>query len=566
MQSSRGRMGTGMRQPTAMRKDINTEGVGYNSDVKIVNRPVTNHGVSGLTTAKVGPKRQVYDKSYYLNLLKAKNTEISSEIGKFKKEIEVINKDNNLYLTLERKYDILINEVRQLEGELADYNLAQDKFRAGTKVDDIMALYHHIRLQNEKKKSQLDELFLERKEMENDISEIEQQINEINQANEEKLNELDPEQKEQYDRFRTENNQLMRDINSLRAELDDVNMRLSQLDGKLKEDTLRQRAQHLREERITLLARKEKLELQTNESNLPFAEARDRLRARIKQDHSDILHLEKKVIELNKIVDTYKKNINELEIDLAESKTDQDESHKYEILHKRDREMTQFMDNFEETRANEIKQVEDLESTIATLLEHMSKSIGKTGAMPTKKDVTSMKDDLAYKKNLAENSENTYARVKTELETRNNDLEKINTLEGKIDRENKNMDEKLKNMQDEMENKFPRIDEIKGQYENEKRRLIDLKKQLTKVKPGLSKYMTYYMMKYDTGKNQVLQNDIYKQLNGLEKKMATNESQIYALRQFIEAKGTESNYMTTLGQCMSTVNELNMEIVKKTLS
>jgi len=27
---------------------------------------------------------------------------------------------------------------------LADYNLAQDKYRAGTKQDDIMALYQHI--------------------------------------------------------------------------------------------------------------------------------------------------------------------------------------------------------------------------------------------------------------------------------------------------------------------------------------------------------------------------------------------------------------------------------------
>lgn len=558
------RMGTGMRQPTAMRKEISTEGVGYNTSVNIVNRPVTNHGISGLTTAGQGPKRKVYDKSYYLNLLKSKNTEISSEIHKFKKEIEVINKDNQSYLTLERKYDILINEVRQLEGELADYNLAQDKYRAGTKVEDIMALYHHIRLQNDKKKSQLDELFLERKEIENEISEMERQINEINQANEEKLKELDPDQK--YDQLRFENNQLIRDINSLRAELDEVNTRLAHLDSKLKEDTLRQRAQHLKEERISLLAKKEKLELQTNESNLPFAEARERLRSRIKQDHSDILHFEKKITELDKIISTYKKNITELEVDLAETKTDQDESQKYEILHKRDREMTQFMENFEETREGELRQVEELEATIVTLLKHMSKSIQKSTALPSKGDVSNMKGDLAYTKGLVEGSENTFARVKIELEQRNNDLEKINTLEGKIERENKNMDDKLKNMQDEMENKFTKIESLKGDYENEKRRLIDLKKQLTKVKPGLSKYMTYYAMKYDTGKNQVLQSDIYKQLNALEKKMATNESQVYALNQFIEAKGVESNYVGSLSQCMSIVNDLNMEIVKKTLS
>jgi len=44
-------------------------------------------------------------------------------------------------VVLEKQYDDLINEVRRLEGELADYNLAQDKYRAGTKQEDIMALF-----------------------------------------------------------------------------------------------------------------------------------------------------------------------------------------------------------------------------------------------------------------------------------------------------------------------------------------------------------------------------------------------------------------------------------------
>ncbi len=36
--------------------------------------------------------------------------------------------------------------MRKLEGELADYNLALDKQRAGAHADDIMALYHHMQV------------------------------------------------------------------------------------------------------------------------------------------------------------------------------------------------------------------------------------------------------------------------------------------------------------------------------------------------------------------------------------------------------------------------------------
>ena len=145
-----------------------------------------------------GPGRKIYNKQYYLGVLKKKNQVLSSEVAKFKQDIQNINKDNSQYIILEKEYDGLINEVRKLEGELADYNLAQDKFRAGTKVEDIMALFHHIKSQNDKKKQQLDELFIERKEMENEFNDINSEINRINAANEEKVNELDPDKREQY--------------------------------------------------------------------------------------------------------------------------------------------------------------------------------------------------------------------------------------------------------------------------------------------------------------------------------------------------------------------------------
>jgi len=49
-------------------------------------------------------------------------------------------------------------------------------------------------------------------------------------------------------------------------------------------------------------------------------------------------------------------------------------------------------------------------------------------------------------------------------------------------------------------------------------------------------------MKHDTKKNQILQSEIYNKLNGIEKKLISNESQIYAIQQYIESKGAESNY------------------------
>ena len=129
-----------------------------------------------------------------------------------KTEVEDINKDNTTFLTLERQYEALIKDVRKYEGELADYNLALDKYRSDTKPDDIEALYMHIKKQNDKQKNQLDALFSEKRDMENEIQSAEDEMQQISYSNESKLNELDPEQRNEYEKLKEENIQLGQDI------------------------------------------------------------------------------------------------------------------------------------------------------------------------------------------------------------------------------------------------------------------------------------------------------------------------------------------------------------------
>lgn len=67
-----------MRQGTA----ANTAGesgfvaVGDGSEVNVQDRPVTNHGLTGIKQNNQGPGRRVYDRGYYINLLRTKNNEL----------------------------------------------------------------------------------------------------------------------------------------------------------------------------------------------------------------------------------------------------------------------------------------------------------------------------------------------------------------------------------------------------------------------------------------------------------------------------------------------------------
>ena len=61
----------------------------------------------------------------------------------------------------------------------------------------------------------------------------------------------------------------------------------------------------MKEEKASLIKKKEDLELQTNEMNLPFPEARERLLNRIKQDNAEIKQSEKDISEIRMMIETY---------------------------------------------------------------------------------------------------------------------------------------------------------------------------------------------------------------------------------------------------------------------
>ena len=184
-----------------------------------------------------------------------------------------------------------------------------------------------------------------------------------------------------------------------------------------------------------MLKRKDDLELQTNELNLPFPEARERLLNRIKQDNAEIKQLEKDIADVRRMTETYQKSVKEIEQDLQEKKSDENEAQKYEILYQKEKEINEFMEKFEEEKTQYEQEIAQHQSTIAALLEHMSKTMARENNMPTAAQYKDKKDELSFKQGQVDNAENTYARLKVELEQRQNDLEKIKTLEGRIEKE-----------------------------------------------------------------------------------------------------------------------------------
>ena len=108
-----------------------------------------------------------------------------------------------------------------------------------------------------------------------------------------------------------------------------------------------------------LSKKKDDLELQTNEMNLPLPEAREILQNRIKQDNAEIKQMDKEIIEMKKMVDTYHTNIKEIDQDLREKNSQSGEEQKYEILYQKEKEINSFTEQFEVEKTQYEKEIKE---------------------------------------------------------------------------------------------------------------------------------------------------------------------------------------------------------------
>ena len=82
-----------------------------------------------MKTSVGGVGRQVQDGSFFIGILRSKMNDIRAEIGRLRAEIDRHGKNLSQQGHLERTYETMLQEVKTLEGTLADYNLAVDKAR-----------------------------------------------------------------------------------------------------------------------------------------------------------------------------------------------------------------------------------------------------------------------------------------------------------------------------------------------------------------------------------------------------------------------------------------------------
>ena len=555
----------GMRVPTGQRQ-INQDtmkSIGFTTDTKVIDRAVSRQGLSGVVQGSGGQKieRKIQDKTYYITLLKTKINDISKEILTMNNEIGSINSDMTTYANLNKQYETLSKEVQNLEGELADYNLAGDKYRSMMKADDIEEVYNRMKLYNKKKMDESDNLFLERAKILDELQEVETENSKVLQNIEQRLLDLDPDQKAEYEQIREDNQNYIMKIYQLREEMAKLNGDLIEGENILKSNPNKMEAHKLKDSISQLQRKKEELELQTNEAGLSIEELKQRLVQKAKEQTLEKNNLDKKIPDTKKIIESHKKSIIELEREMK-SNANNDNTKAVDSISQKDKEYSAFIENYDSIKRNHYKEIQAKEEVVVALLENISEKIN-SGQTPLENSGAGIKEKIREKKDMIEKSVNTLEEAKAKYEELVVKLQRLEKLDETLKKDIKGYKDKLGRIHNEINEKFERIDEQKDFLERDSKRMKDLLVILKQNKENYNKLLTSLVLNNRTKNAQLEENDIFKRMRELEKKMQANENTIYGLQTYIESKANDNEYSGLLKECMALQKQINDELLKK---
>ncbi len=70
----------------------------------------------------------------------------------------------------------LVCQVKNLEGQLADFNLAMNRVRHNMPVEELKEMYNRTKEKNDQERRQIDQIFLQAAQVENEARELDNQL------------------------------------------------------------------------------------------------------------------------------------------------------------------------------------------------------------------------------------------------------------------------------------------------------------------------------------------------------------------------------------------------------
>uniref|UniRef100_A0A8C9TFY8 Intraflagellar transport 74 n=2 Tax=Scleropages formosus TaxID=113540 RepID=A0A8C9TFY8_SCLFO len=486
-----------------------TSGV-LSAQITVTDRPVTQQGLSGMKTGMRGPQRQILDKSYYLGLLRSKINELTTESSKLQKEIDTFNQENSVYLSYEKRAEGLAGEIKDLQGELADYNMLVDKLNTNTEMDEVMHDFSMLKAQNDREAQNMDIIFTERREKEEMLRVTESEVDGEKQATDTIMKKMTLNSQVKYSETKTANEELLQEIAHSQVKQEAL--------------LLHEKLQKLEQHRDSLVS----------ESNMNSPKEREQLLTQV---------------SMTVIINNLTNSTDQVPLQTL-------------VTVMSTFNLTDFLESFEDTKAQELERNLQIQAGIVALLEHTSRNMNRINQISsvTASELKSMKEDLIFKETEMHKSQNTADGLTSERQRLQQDLQNVEQLEGKINLELHSLKEKIQHMTEGLYT-YNNLSALKATGEGKKKKLWEDRESLIQRRETFRKAMADVNDEYETLQTRLVENETHAQLTNLEKKWQHHEQNNYVMREFIASKRMESDYHAVLKNVMAQLTEYNKVLV-----
>lgn len=545
------------------------QGVALGTTVNVSERPVTQQGMRGMSTA-AGPRRQVQDSNYYVGLLHQKVGELTAEVGKLDREVRERERAMNEFGGLRKRRETLLAEVRGLEGTLADYNLAMDKARGGTDPSELNEYIAEYEVKNKQLAAEVDRVFVIKKQTDEEARQIEMQISVLHEQAQRKLS-VDPQKFEQYQRLLGESQRLKAEQGQITNEIEGVVAKTQELESSLGGGQRSFKEEY--EKLVKRLAIVERDERNASEEvdvwETPDAkEAMDKLKNRVEKQSNDLKDADGISRNLQDQLEASKRQLRELNEELESQASGRQQSagasdqEKYDKLRERDEEMTRFIESFEETKESIASDQLKTRETIVALLEHISQGLEQENNMPSQEQLEEMRDEATFKERHLESSKQTAERLSLEAKQREAELLKIDNLDEKIHIEIASLEQKMSVMRSDME-EFDDLEGLRQRHGATMSSLSKLLKDYQGRKENIKSQVAQLSAKYEEHKAKISASEAHKTLSGLESKLKTYAQTVFHLQEYVETKGRQVDYALLKENCKHLAEQLNAHAKRK---
>ncbi|KAL6437950.1 hypothetical protein ACFW04_004330 [Cataglyphis niger] len=523
-------------------------------NVSMLDRPITQHGIAGMrpgTTRGLPMTRQIQDKRYYEGLLQLKIRELTQEIGKIMKDIEIQNKEKATFLHYDKRAKSLAAELTNLQAELADYNLVVDKMTLDVDKEVIEQEAKELALMNERTTAEIEKMFEQRKEMEQKLRKMEKDIENERKRTEYIIENMDPQTREKYDDLLRQKTELQEQAQQMQRELDQLSKEQVQLEEQIALSQLKQEAVKLQVRIIEAENKRDKL-LEEEGKRLSPEDEKEQLLQKIKRDNIDIAATEAQIAEKEKKMMELEQQLEQLETDMEDDHSEKQT--KYQELRKREEMMEEFMSTYEQSKQEEMEKLEKLEREIVNKLEAVTNAVENNEYLTEAEEAVILQDKFPYNDYEIAHRDDDFEELKKDYAIMQQTFNRLRILEEKLQLESKEIKEKLKKQQSELI-VLEDLDGLKTRNEFERDELIAERKGLMTEETVCEDELKSLQTEYNELKERLEKYAVYPEISNLEEKLEKLKEENKKIEEFIIKEKERVNYEPLKEKAFKLIND-----------